>query len=266
MIRYGTYRIQTGSGIPQEMASSRQNGFPERNGAKRAPGRPRSENSRQAILRSTLKLLRKSGFSDLSIEAIAADAKVGKATVYRWWPNKGALVVDAFASSTEGELHFPDSGSVCRDMEQQMSQVLAVLHSPRGSIVKAVIAAGQSDPELLEEFRKRFLRPRRQEAYQTLRRGIERGELPSGLDLDLVLDVLYGAIYMRLLVRHDELSEAYIREVCRLVLPGAGRRADRPRRKAYPSSEGSSSSGRPRLGRASPSARRMRHYLPESNR
>jgi len=163
----------------------------------------------------------KSGAGLPTSTAIAADAKVGKATVYRWWPNKGALVVDAFAFSTEAELHFPDSGSVYKDMSLQISQWLGVLHSPRGCIVRAIIAAGQSDRELLEEFRKRLLRPRRQEAYQTLRRGIERGELPRNLDLDLVLDILYGAIYMRFLIRHDELSEDYVKEVCRLVLDGA---------------------------------------------
>ena len=162
-----------------------------------------------------------SGFADLSIEAIAADAKVGKATVYRWWPNKGALVVDAFASSTEEELHFPDSGSVFKDMSLQMNQWLGVLRSPRGRIVRAVLAGGQSDPELIEEFRKRFLWPRRQDAYRTLRRGIERGELPRDLDLDLVLDTLYGAMYMRFLIRHTELSERYVEEVCRMVLEGA---------------------------------------------
>lgn len=190
-------------------------------GNKRPPGRPRSEQSRQAILRSTLKLLRKVGFTELGIEAIAADAGVGKTTVYRWWPNKGALVVDAFASSTEKELQFPDSGSVYRDMSLQMNQFLAVLRSPRGRIVKAVIGAGQSDSTLLESFRDRLLRPRRQGAYQTLRRGIERGELPRNLDLDLVLDILYGAMYMRFLIRHDQLTEDYIRHVCGLVLNGA---------------------------------------------
>ena len=203
------------------MASSRQNVLSEADGDKRPPGRPRSENARQAILRSTLKLLRREGFADLSIEAIAADAKVGKATVYRWWPNKGALVVDAFASTTEEELHFPDSGSVFKDMRVQMKQWLGVLRSPRGCIVRAVLAGGQSDPELIEEFRKRFLWPRREDAYRTLRRGIERGELPGGLDLDLVLDTLYGAMYMRFLIRHTELSEHYAEEVCRMVLLGA---------------------------------------------
>jgi len=203
------------------MGVSRQDWLQEPNAVKRAPGRPRSEDARRAILRSTIKLLRRRSFADLSIEAIAADAKVGKATVYRWWPTKGALVVDAFASSTADELHFPDSGSVYRDVSLQIIQWLGVLRSSRGCIVRAIIAAGQSDPELLEEFRKRLLRPRRQEAYETLRRGIERGELPHNLDLDLVLDILYGAVYMRFLIRHDELSERYIEEVCRLVLEGA---------------------------------------------
>ena len=174
-----------------------------------------------------MKLLRRSSFPELSIEAIAADAGVGKATVYRWWPSKGALVVDAFASSTEDELHFPDSGSVYTDMSRQMCQWLGVLRSPRGCVVRAIIGAGQSDPELLLEFRKRMLRPRRQEAYQALQRGIDRGELPRGLDLDLVLDILYGAIYMRFLIRHDELSERYVEELCRLVLNGAAAKTTR---------------------------------------
>ena len=189
-----------------------------RNGSKRLPGRPRSEQARQAIFRSTLRLLRRTGFPELTIEAIAAEANVGKTTVYRWWPNKGALVVDAFASSAEDKLHFPNTGSVFQDMSLQMGQFLRILRSPRGRIVAALLGAGQSDPELLAAFRERFLRPRRQEAYKTLRRGIERGELPRGLDLDLVLDILYGAIYMRFLIRHDELSESYIRNVCRTVL------------------------------------------------
>ncbi len=149
------------------------------NGVKRPPGRPRSEQARQAILRSTLHLLQRTCFPELTIEAIAAHAGVGKATVYRWWPDKGALVVDAFASVTEGKLHFPDTGSVYRDMSLQMNQFLEILRTRRGRIVAALLGAGQSDPGLLEAFRERFLRPRRQEAYKTLRRGIDRGELPA---------------------------------------------------------------------------------------
>lgn len=198
------------------------------NGNRRLPGRPRSEQARQAIFRSTLKLLRRCSFPELTIEAIAADANVSKATVYRWWPNKGALVVDAFASSAEDKLHFPNTGSVYRDMSLQMTQFLAILRSQRGRIVAALLGGGQADPELLAAFRERFLRPRREEAYKTLRRAIDRGELPRDLNLDLVLDTLYGAIYMRFLIRHDELSESYISEVCRMVLGGAAGSAHRP--------------------------------------
>jgi AcrR family transcriptional regulator len=190
------------------------------NGArKRAPGRPRSEESRQSILRSTLKLLKQEGgFAELSIEAIAADAGVGKTTVYRWWPPKAALVADAFSASADAELRFPDTGDVCRDMSLQMRQLIRVFRSDRGKIVAALLAGGQSDPELIEAFRERFLFPRRRQAYRTLQRGTERGELPQDSNFDLILDSLYGPIYMRFMIRHVKLDEAFADEICGLVL------------------------------------------------
>ncbi len=191
------------------------------NSGKRPPGRPRSEQSRRAILRSTLKLLRKGGgFPELSIEAIAADANVGKTTVYRWWPTKAALVADAFFASAEDELQFPNTGSVQRDMSLQMRRVIRIFRSERGKVVAALLAGGQSDPELLEAFRERFLWPKRRQAYQTLQRGIGRGELPTDSNLDVILDSLYGPIYMRFLIRHDKLQETFADEVCALVLNG----------------------------------------------
>src|SRR5450631_2221137 len=161
---------------------------------KRLPGRPRSEASRLSILHSTLKLLKQQGgFAELSIEAIAADANVGKTTVYRWWPTKAALVADAFSTSADEELRFPNTGSVQRDMSLQMRRLIRIFRSRRGKVVAALLAGGQSDPELIEAFRERFLWPRRKQAYQTLQRGIDRGELPADSDLDLVLDSLYGS-------------------------------------------------------------------------
>jgi AcrR family transcriptional regulator len=190
-------------------------------GEKRGPGRPRSEESRQSILHSTLKLLKQDGgFPELSIEAIAADANVGKTTVYRWWPTKAALVADAFFASAEVELQFPNTGSVQRDMSLQMQRLIRIFRSDRGKIVAALLAGGQSDPELIEAFRDRFLWPRRRQAYQTLQRGIDRGELPEGSNLDLILDSLYGPIYMRFLIRHDKLDESFADEICGLVLQG----------------------------------------------
>jgi AcrR family transcriptional regulator len=192
-----------------------------RGSRKRAPGRPRSEQARVAILRSTLKLLGENGFSDLTMEAVAAHARVGKATVYRWWPNKAALIADAFASSTTRKLHFPDTGSLRTDMSQQMRQLVKVFRSPRGRIVSAILGAGQSDRALVAAFRERFLWPRRREAYATLRRGILRGELRQDVDLDLLLDSLYGPIYMRFLIGHDKLTADFVDRLCQLVLAGA---------------------------------------------
>src|SRR6202008_1655848 len=125
----------------------------ENGNGKRPPGRPRGEQAHQAILRSTLRILGQSGFSELTIEDVADRAGVGKATVYRWWPNKGALVADAFASNTPRKLRFPDTGSVFSDMSRQMRQLVKVFRSPRGRIVSAILAAGQSDKDLIAAFR-----------------------------------------------------------------------------------------------------------------
>ena len=166
------------------------------------------------------------GFSDFTIEEVAERAGVGKATVYRWWPNKGALIADAFAGSTTTKLRFPDTGSLAGDMSQQMRQLVKVFSSPRGRIVSAILAAGQSDEELIAAFRERFLMPRRREAYATLRRGMRRGELRKDVDPDLLLDSLYGPIYMRFLIQHDRMTPQFVNSLCALVLGGA-----RPRRR-----------------------------------
>ncbi|HUO14229.1 MAG TPA: TetR/AcrR family transcriptional regulator [Verrucomicrobiae bacterium] len=205
------------------------------NGAKRPPGRPRSEQARKAILSATLKILADSGFPELTIEDVADRASVGKTTVYRWWPNKGALIADAFSHSTVRKLRFPDTGSVRSDMSQQMQQLIKVFRSRRGRIVSAMIAAGQGDEEIITAFRDRFLMPRRREAYATLRRGILRGELSADLDLDLLLDSLYGPIYMRFLIHHDPLTSDFVDRLCSLVLSGITPYAER---KKVPSATG----------------------------
>ena len=120
-------------------------------------------------------------------------------------------------------LQFPDSGSVYTDISLQMGHLVKIFRSRRGQIVAALIGGGQTDPELIEAFRERFVRPRRLEAYATLRRGIGRGELPKNADLDLILDCLYGAVYMRFLIWQDGLDARFIRQVCATVLDGAGR-------------------------------------------
>src|SRR6202050_864915 len=135
----------------RQKVEARENGAAR--GSRRSTGRPRGEQGLVPILRSTLKLLGEKGFSELTIEAVAAHAGVGKATVYRWWPDKAALIADAFANSATRNLHFPDTGSVPTDMSQQMGQLIKVFSSRRGRIVSAMLGAGQSDSSLIGAFR-----------------------------------------------------------------------------------------------------------------
>jgi hypothetical protein len=106
-------------------------------------------------------------------------------------------------------------------MSQQMRQLIKIFRGRRGRIVAAILGGGQSDKDLIAAFRERFLWPRRHEAYATLRRGIARGELRKNIDLNLLLDSLYGPIYMRFLIRHDELTPKFVDGLCDLVLGGA---------------------------------------------
>jgi len=128
------------------------------------------------------------------------------------------VVADAFATSSEDELQFPDTGSLRKDMAVQMRRLIRILRSERGKVVAALVAGGQSDPELIEAFRERFLWPRRRQAYKRLQAAMGRGELARNTDLDLVLDALYGAIYMRLMIQHAELREELADQICAMVL------------------------------------------------
>lgn len=185
----------------------------------RSPGRPRSEKARKAVIRSTLRLLKGVGFNDLRMETVAARAGVGKATVYRWWPNKAELVIDAFASAVEEELRFPEAGRVLEALHQQMRRWVVIFRSPLGQIVATVIGAGQSDPEILKAFRAHWVEPRRVEARKLLRQAAENGEIRGDLEPDAVLDLLYGPLYLRLLLRHAALDESFVDTVFDVVSP-----------------------------------------------
>lgn len=186
----------------------------------RRPGRPRSEKVRKAVIKSALDLLKSSGFNDLSMESVAARAHVGKATVYRWWPNKAELVIAAFVSTVENELRFPLSGPIENTIHDQMRKWALIFRSPLGQVIAAVIGAGQSKPEILEAFRAHWVEPRRIEARKLLIEAMKSGEIRAGLDPDEVLDVLYGPLYLRLLLRTSPLTEEFADNVFNTIMPG----------------------------------------------
>ncbi|MEO0378276.1 MAG: TetR/AcrR family transcriptional regulator [Cyanobacteria bacterium P01_A01_bin.17] len=181
-------------------------------------GRPRSAASEQAILAAAWRLLQQGSVKNVSIEAIAREAGVGKATIYRWWPSKAAVFVDAFLAKFTPKGAFLETESASEAIIQQMAAVVDVFSGEAGRIVAEIIAEGQSDPVALESFCDRFLQPRRQAAKAVIERGIQSGELASGLNLEVVIDALYGPIYYRLLVKHQPLNDTFAKELSNWAL------------------------------------------------
>jgi AcrR family transcriptional regulator len=182
--------------------------------------RRRNKAARTAILRAAAELLDRRGFRRVTIEGIAARAGVGKATIYRWWPSKAAVVMDAVLQAASPRIAFPDTGSAREDVRRQLALVIDFyIHTKTGRGIRALIAESQHDPSLAESLRDRFIASRRADATAVFARGIERGELRADLDVGVAIDALYGAIYYRLLVSHEPLDAGYADTLIGQIFP-----------------------------------------------
>ncbi|MGH8596182.1 MAG: TetR/AcrR family transcriptional regulator [Gammaproteobacteria bacterium] len=186
--------------------------------AKRACGRPRSVQARQAILEATARLLAATPLKLLAIENIAREAGVGKATIYRWWPNKAAIVIDAFFEEVEPRTAFEKAPTAAEAIRNQAMRMVHVIGGPIGRIAAQIIAEGQSDPSVIEHFRARFLRRRRAAATEIIKTGIANGEFRDDLDIELAIDLIYGPIWYRLLVGHQPLDAHFAEQLPKLGL------------------------------------------------
>ena len=195
----------------------------------RPPGRPRSERARRAILQAANELLESEGFAALTVEAIAERAGVSKATVYRWWPNKAAVVMDSFLSTVSSEVPFPHTGHAQEDIRLHMRRLTEAFSGKMGRTVAALIAEGQGDPELAEALCSRWLSVRRAEAQEILEQGMARGELREDIDPEVAVDSLYGPIYYRLLVGHAPLKEDFADALADHVFAGLSAQVGFPR-------------------------------------
>lgn len=199
-------------------------------------GRPRSEEADRAILRAATEVLAERGLGGMSIEEVAARAGVGKATIYRRWPSRGTLALDAFLAEFRAQQPLPDTGSLHGDLLAALrSWVRAVTRTRAGRILAGLIAEAQNDPGLAEAWREQVMEPLRGQHAIMLQRAIARGEIPVDTDLDVALDMLYGAAYHRLLHGHRPLTDAFTRAVAGLLAAGltaqpGARRAEHPGR------------------------------------
>lgn len=163
----------------------------------------RSGRSHQAILRAAGDLFRERGYSALTMEGIAAHAGVGKQTIYRWWPSKGAVVLDAVQQTIVEQIGFPDLGDALAEIRQWQRSVAAVLASPEvGPQLAALVGAQQSDPALAQAFHERIFVPTRDVLRARIERAQQAGQIRR-VDPDVVADLLMGPVWFRLLVSRE---------------------------------------------------------------
>jgi AcrR family transcriptional regulator len=169
----------------------------------------RSESSRLAILDAALAVCREVGYAKLTIEAIAARAGVGKQTIYRWWPSKGAVMLEAF-ERVAAEVPVPDTGDVEDDVRTLVTRVAELFADPDfGPHLSALIGEAQYDPHVQSALLERFINPRRAPIVQRLKTAQQQGQLDPSVDPDALLEVTFGALHQRLLLRNAPLDKSY---------------------------------------------------------
>jgi AcrR family transcriptional regulator len=159
------------------------------------------------------------------MDAVADRAGASKATIYRWWPSKELLALDALFSEWEParpETH--DTGTLAGDLLALIRPwVRQLAAKPYAGVISALITRAQTDPEFAEQYRTRFVEPRRDQARAIFARAIDRGEIPPGTDVEAALDLLYGPIYHRVLHGHAKLTDRFTRTIVDYVAAGAAR-------------------------------------------
>jgi AcrR family transcriptional regulator len=173
-------------------------------------------------LNTALDLAFEVGFRALSVESDCSQAGVGKTTIYRRWPNKGAVVMDAFLSIVGPKTIFPSTDRAINSIQLQMKAQVKAFRSKYGKMIRSLVGDGQFDPDVLDAFRQRWILPRRQLARNTIELAMKQGDLRSDLDVDTVIDTLYAPIYYRLMFETGPISDAYANGLYQSVIKGYG--------------------------------------------
>lgn len=173
-------------------------------------GRPRSVESRRAIIQSAMNILQNEGYAALNIEAIAAKAGVSKQTIYRWWASAAFIVLEALlADMPAQETIAPDTGSLKNDLLELVRPTVRALSQRRGPVFKALIAEAQADARFAEALRNSLMAAHRELVHAVVGRAKLRGEVVFDVDDDLAADMIFGPILFRLLNGHGALDETF---------------------------------------------------------
>lgn len=167
------------------------------------------------------KLLTERGYAAITMEAIAAEARVGKATIYRWWPTKASIYMELYAELAQAISPPADTGSVLKDVTLLSCGAFRLFRETAAGLALAgIIAEAQSNAAVSSFVRNDFAPSRRHVFLHLLERGVERGEIAAGTDIDLISEVLAGAMWYCVLVGSGQLTDRHATKITEAVLAG----------------------------------------------
>ncbi|HEY0805395.1 MAG TPA: TetR/AcrR family transcriptional regulator [Pseudonocardiaceae bacterium] len=190
----------------------------------RRPGRPRSDRSRAAVLRAASELMHEVGLRAMTTDEIAGRSGTSKATIYKWWPNKHAVAVEAFLSEMITESPDPDTGSAHEDFRLALRGLMHFYASPSGRIFAQLVAEAQFDPAVAVELRDRLVGSRRRLVRGIWDRGVARGELSPDVDPEVAMDLVFGPAMYRLVAGHAPLEETAADQIVDAAIRGLAAR------------------------------------------
>ena len=184
---------------------------PATNGAtRRGRGRRPAEDVRADVLRTVGEILLDEGLADLTFERVARQAGVSKTTLYKWWPSAGALALEGYFHSVEVTLTFPDTGEIRTDITTQLrSFVTLMTTTPAGRLLAELIGQSQTDQDLAADYRRLYSSHRRRLAADRFTIAQEAGQIRAGIDVQVLVDQLWGAVYHRLLIPDEPVTDAF---------------------------------------------------------
>jgi AcrR family transcriptional regulator len=184
---------------------------PEARPARRGRGRRPADEVRADVLETVGRLLLSEGSADLTFERVARLAGVSKTTLYKWWPSRGALALDGYFHAVEQTLAFPDTGDIRADLISQLRAFATVMtETPGGRVLAELIGRAQTDADLAAAYRALYSAERRRLAGERLRKAQEAGQVRPEIDVQVLVDQLWGAVYHRLLIPDEPVTDDFV--------------------------------------------------------
>ncbi|CQD16710.1 TetR family transcriptional regulator [Mycolicibacterium conceptionense] len=184
----------------------------------RSPGRPRSESVRLAVIGSTIELLTETGYGALTMQGIAQRAGVSKQTLYRWWSSPAEILLEALNEGAGQIAPLEESGDFETDLRNFAHRSVLGARGPVATLLRVVMAEAQRDEAFGESFREGFLARRRGTMRELLQRGVERGSVTGDVDIDLVVELFYGALWYRLLADCGQIDEEFAAQLANVLV------------------------------------------------